>query len=77
MLILKITSLFGPVDLLFIVGRDRLFLQSATEDEPQEVGRISCPGVAQASVQPEEDGGHRLQDETELPGAREAPRSFL
>lgn len=50
---------------------------ATTEDEPEEVGRMSRLGVAEPSSQAQKDGGHWLQDEAEASGTGEPPRQFL
>ncbi len=46
----------------------------STEEQPEQVGRISCLGIGEASPNPQGDGNNWLQDEAEASGPGEPPR---
>jgi hypothetical protein len=62
-------------------GRDsalqQFFSTSTTGEQPKQVGRVPRLGIGEASANPQQDGHHRLQDETQSSGPGEPLRQFL
>ncbi len=50
---------------------------SGSEEQAEQTGRGSRPGVGQSSAHTQQSGEHRLQDEAQTPGPRKPLRQFL